>query len=66
MEQQRIAVGRGFRHLLGADRTAGAADILHDKRLTEPLAELCANSRASMSVVPPAGNGTTTRMGRVG
>ena len=39
MEQQRIAVGRGLGDLVGADRAAGAADILDHHALAEPFAQ---------------------------
>ena len=67
MEQQRVAVGRCLRDLIGAERAAGAADVLDHAR-SAPWSSVmrCANSRASMSVVAPAGNGTMMRMVLVG
>ena len=61
VEQQRMAVGRRLRDLIGAERAAGAADILDQHGLAEVSVMRCANSRASMSVVAPAGNGTMMR-----
>src|SRR5262245_36390325 len=37
--EQRVAVGRRLRRLARAEYAAGAADILDDHRLTEPLAQ---------------------------
>ena len=35
--QQRVTVGRGFRHRIDADLLAGAGPVLHHERLAEPL-----------------------------
>ena len=52
-DQQRVAVGRCFRHQLGADDAAGAGLVLDHELLAEPLAELRADD-ARQNVVEPA------------
>ena len=66
MQEERVAVWRGFRDLVGADRTAAAADVFHHDRLAECLANLLREDAREQSVVPPAGNGTTHVMVRLG
>jgi hypothetical protein len=40
VEEQRVAVGRRFRHRLGADVAAGAAAVLDDDRFAPGLLQL--------------------------
>ena len=54
-QQDRVAVGRGVRHRLGADIVAGAGPVLDDELLAEPLGQIWPIMRAMMSVVPPGG-----------
>ena len=42
-QQQRVAVGRGLRHRIGAEIAAGAGLVLHHHRLAEALAEFSAD-----------------------
>src|SRR5262249_29323453 len=66
VEQERVAVGGRLRDLVGAERSAGSADFSTTTLWLKPSDMRCANSRASMSVVAPAGNGTMMRMFRAG
>jgi hypothetical protein len=50
-----VAVGRGFRHRVHADRPAGAAAVLHHHLLAERGASFSASRRATASLVPPGG-----------
>ena len=66
MEQQRVAVGLGLRDRVRPDRPAGPAHVLDDDRLPQALAQALREEAGEKVVVPPAGNGTITRMVRVG
>ncbi len=61
-KQQRITISGSLQRKLGADIAACAAPILDDDRLLPAFADLLANRRPMMSVVPPAGHGTTRRI----
>ena len=64
--EQGVAVGRRRCDACAADGAAGAADILDYHLLSQPLDMLSATMRATTSLGPPAGKGTTTVIGRVG
>ena len=66
VQQQRVAVGLRLGDAAGAERAAGAADILDDDLLAETLLMASATSRVTVSVGPPAAKGTTTVMALVG
>jgi hypothetical protein len=57
-DQQRVAVGRSLGDETGADRAAAAGSIVDDNRLAPALGKSWAIRRATVSVVPPATNGT--------
>ena len=61
-----MPVGRGLGDGLGTDRAARAAAFSITTGC--PIVSLmrCAMSRATTSVVPPTGNGTTIRSGLLG
>jgi hypothetical protein len=65
-ERERVAVGRGLRDGIGADRAAGAGLVLDDDALSQLLGSFCATMRATMSVEPPGAKPTTSLMGRLG
>src|SRR5215510_4380950 len=64
VEQERVAVGGRLRDLVGAERSAPTFSTT--TLWPKPSDMRCANSRASMSVVAPAGKGTMMRTFRVG
>src|SRR5262249_13368494 len=66
VEQKRVAVGGGLCDLVSAERSAGSPPFSTTTLWLKPSDMRCANSRASMSVVAPAGNGTMIRMFRAG
>ena len=65
-DAQRVAVGGRAHGAADAEAAGGASDILDHDRLAE-IGRICsARKRASVSVAPPAGNGTIMVIGRVG
>ena len=62
--QQRASVGRRLGHGIGPERAAGPAAVVDDDNRLSASPSICANGRATMSVGPPAGNGTTRRICR--
>ncbi len=66
VEEERVAVGLGLGHLTGAERAARAADVLHQHLWPSSLVMVCAIRRVTVSVGPPAENGTTIVIGCVG
>ena len=65
-DPDRRAVGRGLGDRIGADIAARAGAVLDHDLLAETAGELLPMMRAMMSVLLPAGKGTTMRMGRSG
>jgi len=65
-EENRIAVGGGARHRLGADHAVRAAGFSTNTGCPSACAIFGAISRARMSVPFPGGNGTTIRNGLAG
>ena len=66
-DAQRVAVGGRANRAADAEAAGGAADVLDDDGLAENGPQtLSARNRASVSVAPPAGNGTIMVIGRVG
>ena len=63
---ERIAIGSGAGEPADADTAGGAADIVDDDGLTKRARMPSAMTRASISLAPPAGNGTMMVIGRVG
>jgi hypothetical protein len=66
VQQQRVTVRIGLRRAGRAERAAGAADILDDDLLPSVLDIDSATRRVTVSVGPPAANGTMTVTGLVG
>jgi hypothetical protein len=64
--QQGVAVGRRLRDLGGAGVAAGAGLLSTTNGCPNARCSSGASARATMSVVPPAANGTTMRTGRAG
>ena len=66
-EQDCVAVGCALRDLPRADRSGGAAAIVHHDLLAERITpNLSAMLRTTMVALPPGGNGTTSVIGRLG
>lgn len=68
-DANRVSIGWSFRNELGIYGPTGACPIVNHRRAAEPprlSATLRITMRAPMSVPPPAGNGTTPRIGREG
>ena len=62
-EQQRVAVGRRFRHRVHADDAAGAAAVVdHDGLAEAALTAASSSTRATAPTAPPAANGTISRI----
>ena len=59
MHEERVAVGLRLGDPSGAERAARASDVLNDNLLTRVRDIGSAISRVTVSVGPPAENGTT-------
>src|SRR5262249_42527447 len=64
--EQRVAVGLGAPHGLGADRAARTDAVLDDDRVSPSAASRSPTMRGSASAAPPAGNGTMMWIARPG
>jgi hypothetical protein len=61
--EDRVAVGRAFRDQVGADVAAGARSVVDDHRLSPGDRELLSDRAGDRVGDPPAGKGTTRRIG---
>jgi hypothetical protein len=64
-KHKRIAVGRGFGAIGGADRRAGAGPVLDHDRLAKEIAD-ARSSRHVVSIAPAGGHGAIKVMRRDG
>ena len=64
--EQRVAVGRGFRHEVRADHAARARAVVDHHLLAEEIRQLRATMRITTSFAPPAEYGTIRRTGLFG
>jgi hypothetical protein len=65
-DAQRIAVGSRSDRAADTETAGSAADILDDDGLPQNRPDLLPRNRATVSVAPPAGNGTIMLIGRAG